>query len=276
MEYIGGGYPDLPSRSLYDDSDDESSDTVDSNYVPTVWRLSQRSRSTDGKLKCKTLIISVSADTGGALEQLLHLHRTKPMATLITPTAVQLPINQQSTSGARTCFCYDLSTATTQPHDVVLMNCKTRIPAESAFDFVHTLFEHITPSSRVVVLTNRPHLEYVTKLTEEKHEIVFPIVRAVGTSRAYAEDTLVNIQQSLAAPNIVDGVAAAVMSHCEVHKITATVHVSFHETAGVGDEYYETAMLHLPILNECGVDVDSESSTSDAPHVGLPASTVYV
>eukprot|EP01134_Creolimax_fragrantissima_P000199 CFRG0199T1 len=283
MEYLSGGYPELPSRSIYDD-DDSDDDTVIQpvNIEPSPWRFSPRIRdlvlqTEDKKLPCDTLLVNFGYETGVALDRIFALHSAKPISTVISHTS-KLSVNQASTPYSSTCFCYDVSTGS----DItVFMNCKSSVTPESAFDFAESLFRHIAPSTRVIVSHTSTHLKYVPKPEEEKMGVTFPVLRMVNTSHTPEHERVLDADAqkyvSLDAPNVVEGPPAAIMNHCEVNGINASLFVAFHESANMGpDEYLETAMLLVPVLEQFGLVADRYSLHGEQSSITRERHNVYI
>lgn len=116
--------------------------------------------------------------------------------------------------------------------EVLLMWCAQKVSEERAFAWTQTLFAHVEPES-VVVLSSLPSSSYTKgDLDESAHP---PVLRMVETSLARKNrQTQQNKDEDnecayLQPPNLCTGLPAAILSHCEVHGLSAQLYLSVTE-----------------------------------------------
>ncbi|XP_062391566.1 proteasome assembly chaperone 1 [Sardina pilchardus] len=123
---------------------------------------------------------------------------------------------------------------------VLICQCACYVAEDQLFQWTEKVFASLQRRGlTVTVLSDAPIAEY--KTSDYHHESDIPFLRALKTS-AYKEK--VNCP-FLEQPNIVTGLPAAVISHCQIHGIPAVVYQSYSDVISADSVTMETYKLAL-------------------------------
>jgi len=129
---------------------------------------------------------------------------------------------------------------------VLIVICQYDIPTHRANAWKNTLFENIS-SKRVIIFDsiydNKFQIDYGTVISP-------PLLRKIDTTLAKALNEKV-ICNSLESPNFVEGPAAALLTHCQLYNIPATLYLTLLDVYKLQIESLKvlekTLALYIPL-----------------------------
>jgi len=198
----------------YGDQEDEFEEDEDGCTMPPpifAWSPLGRSRIQEGQLRCQTLLVSLgphaSAFVTGQLEAPVVGGILLPEADLLDCNTISDPSCLSSPGGVLTM------------HQDTLILRQPRLITDDArsFDWVQTVLRHIVPSRVVILCTMSEGAYHGSGGTP-------PALRSLQSTHETA--SLQQVCSCLELPNLISGTAAALLSHCEVFGMAASMFVS--------------------------------------------------
>ncbi|CAG8527437.1 9171_t:CDS:2 [Ambispora leptoticha] len=210
-------------RYTYDSESGEEEDTEMSGGSPTpmlLLSLEKMKKIADSNALNKKLlsgrVLLVGIEEGGSLF-LSSIKNKKIIGTLLLPGSDSIPPDPNNSEIIS--LIYELEAAP----DVLIVFCKHQIPTERCAGWTKTLFEHVDVQS-VVVFDTFAASSYIN-LDSEDHPYP-PLVRILQTSKAASIQDIPLYEP----PNLTRDLGAAILSHCEIHKIPAYLLLSLLDT----------------------------------------------
>jgi hypothetical protein len=194
------------------DDEEEDEEEVETPLAPILtWSPLGRSNTKGGRLSCKVLLISL----GPHASAFVTGHQAAPVVGgILLPEADFLECNTVSDPSCLSSPGGMLSMF----QETVILRQPRLIPDDArSFDWVDTVFRHIAPA-RVVVLCTLAEGAY-----HGVNHAQPPLLRCLRTSH---ETKTTSVCPSLELPNLIGGTAAAILSHCEVFGLAASMFVS--------------------------------------------------
>ncbi|XP_075707108.1 proteasome assembly chaperone 1 [Rhinoderma darwinii] len=171
--------------------------------------------SADQTLPCSSLILAVGDNATGFLSAYILSSGSWEVAGYIrlwNERCRDFTPKSDATTSPSSCIFYR---SVTDP-SVMLCLCKSYVAEDQQFQWCEKVFGCLQKSSlRVTVLSTSPVSDY--KTTESTHNLTVPFLKVV-TTKQYTDRTPCGYLEQ---PNIVDGLPAAVMAHCQVWGIPA-------------------------------------------------------
>jgi len=171
------------------------------------------------------------------------------------------------------CFLYKLNNIATET--LVLLICQYPVGMERSFSWSKCLFQNILPE-RVVVFDRLPYrnflpVNYGLSLVES------PLLLKLETSREKKEQIGKNqICPHLEAPNLCDGLSAAVIAYCERRQIRAVLYLSLEDSSLLQSSTlsaFEPAIEEILLANPATYSVSplicSTEKSSDSAHTRI-------
>ncbi|XP_012736928.2 proteasome assembly chaperone 1 [Fundulus heteroclitus] len=138
---------------------------------------------------------------------------------------------------------------------VLICNVTCHIAEDQLFEWTEKVFDCLQSRElAVTVLSDRSVADY--KTPDYLCSSSAPFLRSLHSS-AFADRP---VCPSLEQPNIITGLPAAVLNHCQVHRIAAVVYQCYSDVAGPDSVTVES---YKPVLNKLGrsIQVNSPPST---------------
>ncbi|CAN2389513.1 proteasome core complex assembly [Pristimantis euphronides] len=186
--------------------------------VTLTWRCETSAameNSADPTLPCSRLILAVGDNAAGFLSAYILSSGTWEVVGYIklwNERCRDHTPKSDATTSPSSCTFYQ---SVTDP-SVMLCLCKSYVAEDQQFQWCEKVFNCLQKSClKVTVLSTCPVAEY--KTTESTHNLPVPFLRVV-TTKSYKDRTPCGYLEQ---PNIVDGLPAAVMAHCQVWGIPA-------------------------------------------------------
>lgn len=212
------------------DNEDEEETPRESLLNTAFLRLTpevreELSRSEPALLPASALIIGEGFTACGFLEAHLLGNDADLIGALFSGS--EAPVENslaQTAPSDRSCFFYRLRS---HPNVLVCL-CKVSVPAAQLHSWTKALFSVIAShSAEVALLTS-------TSITTFRSEtptsaLPVPLLRALKTS-AFSEQPRAPFLEQ---PNLSEGLAAAVLSHCHLNRLSAVAYVLFVEASNV-------------------------------------------
>uniref|UniRef100_H3AU04 Proteasome assembly chaperone 1 n=1 Tax=Latimeria chalumnae TaxID=7897 RepID=H3AU04_LATCH len=185
---------------------------------------SSTKNSSEGRLQCSNFILAVGDNAVGFLqcyilssgnwEEVGSVHVWNERCKDLTATNQKLPANSS-------CVLYQLSTDPT----VLACQCGCYVAEDQLFQWTEKIFNSIqTKGVTVTVLSSWPVAEYRTAAPVTSLQV--PFLQALKT-RDYSGTICCPL---LTQPNVVQGLPAAVLSHCQVWQIPAVLYQCYTDT----------------------------------------------
>lgn len=199
---------------LQDDFEGEEEEEEKSLPPPIfVWSPLGKSRLQGGRLSCKVLVISLGPHASSFVTE--HTAAAHVLGGILLPEADLLDCNTVSDPSCLS----SPGGMLTLIQDTVVLRQSRLIPDDArSFDWVESVFSHIAPA-RVVVLCTLSEGTYHSPDASQP-----PLLRSLQTS--HETQTSAKVCPSLELPNLIGGTAAALLSHCEVFGMPASLFVS--------------------------------------------------
>eukprot|EP00743_Colponemidia_sp_Colp-15_P003154 GILK01003407.1.p1 GENE.GILK01003407.1~~GILK01003407.1.p1 ORF type:complete len:289 (-),score=47.81 GILK01003407.1:236-1030(-) len=200
--------------------DDEDEDTLmqmpEPLKTPALQLTSEGTAAqSDGKLTGKVLLVGLQGAGAGYLLTCLN-----PVDDLNRLASIDLPDQTRQPSrnvvGDNCCFVYSLKADPA----VLVAICQYQVDAEMAYAWSNLLMSSVQVP-RVIILDTLLSSSY--KLSETYPSA--PLLRCLYT-QLQQRSNAIPVCPFLECPNIVDGAAAALLSHCELSNIAASLFVS--------------------------------------------------
>ncbi|XP_032242471.2 proteasome assembly chaperone 1 isoform X2 [Nematostella vectensis] len=122
----------------------------------------------------------------------------------------------------------------TRNNDVMVCQISSHVEQDKVFYWTQKIFSHIRPA-KVVILTSSPASEYNS---DDPSEIKTDFVKMMKTnawSNSCAGPDITYIQT----PNTVKGLAASVLTHCQIYKLPAALFMCYTESMHVDAQAVE-------------------------------------
>ncbi|KAM3933090.1 proteasome assembly chaperone 1 [Leptodactylus fuscus] len=171
--------------------------------------------STDHTLPCTSLILGVGDNASGFLSAYILSSGSWEIVGYIKLWNERCrdhnPKNDATTSSSSCTFYRSV----TDP-SVMLCLCKCYVAEDQQFQWCEKVFGYLQKSAlKVTILSTCPVTDY--KTIESTHNLPAPFLKVV-TSKQYKDSAACSYLEQ---PNIVDGLPAAVMTHCQVWGVPA-------------------------------------------------------
>ncbi|KAM4044451.1 proteasome assembly chaperone 1 [Anomaloglossus baeobatrachus] len=172
--------------------------------------------SAERTLPCSSLILGVGDNAAGFLSSYLLSSGSWEVAGSIYLWNERC--RDHTTTSPSSCTFY----RSVSDPSVMLCLCKSFVAEDQQFQWCEKVFRCLQKSSlKVTVLSTCPITDY--KTTESTHNLAVPFLKVV-TTKQYTDGTPCSYLEQ---PNIVDGLPAAVMAHCQVWGIPAVFYQCF-------------------------------------------------
>ncbi|XP_069801143.1 proteasome assembly chaperone 1 [Dendropsophus ebraccatus] len=177
--------------------------------------------SAERTLPCSSLILAVGDNASGFLAAYILSSGSWEVAGYIrlwNERCQDHLASSDATTSPSSCVFYQ---SVTDP-SVMLCLCKSYVAEDQQFQWCEKVFSCLRKSGlKVTVLSTCPVTDY--KTTESTHNLPVPFLRVV-TTKQYTDSAPCSYLEQ---PNIVDGLPAAVMAHCQVWGIPAAFYQCF-------------------------------------------------
>jgi len=137
----------------------------------------------------------------------------------------------------RTCILYEVEN---NPH-ILLVLCQYEVQPERSYIWTSTLFNSIKTPQKVYIFDKILDVDLSISTDEAVNP---PLLRKLETSKQREEN--IQICPFLPLPNIVEKLAAAILTHCEIHGLCGSLFVSLQERSTLGEE---TFVAFEPVLS---------------------------
>ncbi|CAG8545456.1 11858_t:CDS:2 [Acaulospora morrowiae] len=217
-----------PVRFAYDDSDSEFEDLESDKKIaaldPPIIRISNFKKT----LKLSVNLVLIGIHGGGNLFLESITNKKKLIGTILLPEVELVPTFEtqntlnQETHPNQGCFIYELES---NPRTLIIP-CNYKTKDERCFTWVKSLFEHIDPE-RVFIFDTFKSSLYIAGENYRENRSYPPFCRLLQSSVAPKLDHSIPKYEP---PNLVCNLSAALLSHCEIHKIPAYLLLSLQDT----------------------------------------------
>lgn len=195
-----------------DDFDQEDEGDAEPVQAPLfTWSPLGRSKLQEVRLPCKTLVISFGPQASAFLTAQCE---APVVGGILLPEADLLECNTVSDP---TCLSSPGALLTMLENTVILRQPRLIQDDSRSFDWVETLFQKVAPK-RVIILCSIPEGAY-----HGQGPFQPLLIRSLQSSH---ETQTAKVCPNLELPNLIGGTPAAVLSHCEVFGLAATMFVS--------------------------------------------------
>jgi len=225
----------------YGDLDELEEDEDEPNVLPPpifAWSPVGRSKIQGGQLSCKTLLISL----GSHASVFVTGHTAAPIVGgILLPEADLLECN---TISDPTCLSCPGGILTMHQDTVILRQPRHITDDARSFDWVESVFRHVAPSRVIVLCTLSEGLFHGANSGQP------PFLRCLQSTHEAAE--LKKVCPQLEIPNLIAGTGAAILSHCEVFGLAATMFVSVDSLHSPENTVaaFEPVLAVLPVLSQ--------------------------
>ncbi|XP_048123916.1 proteasome assembly chaperone 1 [Alosa alosa] len=195
---------------------------------------------TDKTLLCSHLIIAVGTNATGFVSAFIlnsaSWNRVGWLSLWNERNRGSSLMNSPPAPGEPSCMIYQQK----EGGSVLICQCTCYVAEDQLFQWTEKVFACLQKRGlTVTVLSDAPIAEY--KTSDYHHGSDIPFLRALKTS-AYKE--VVNCP-FLEQPNIVTGLPAAVLCHCQIHGIPAVLYQSYSDVISADSVTMETYKLAL-------------------------------
>lgn len=227
----------VSSRAVNDDEDDEDYES-DSSRPPMrdcdmIWNPEVKEET----VTCRLLIIADGEAASQFLDAALLWRKESTLVGVLNSGFVQSESQfpPKSIEASKSCTLHRLQPSSSPSQDVVVVRNTAHVFPEQLHSWHRELFSRLNYRSDdfdVVVLTTANVINYLEgPASAASRSLEPPFMRSLLTrnaaSDASGQKLKAKLPPSLETPNIVDGVAAQVMTACQVSSLRAAVFVVF-------------------------------------------------
>ncbi|XP_067946109.1 proteasome assembly chaperone 1-like [Watersipora subatra] len=210
------------SRAVDEEEDEDDAECVPVESSVLQWSpeaLAEMKR--EGGLECGILVIAIdSVATGFVQTHLLYegAERLGVLCSGLSDNCINT-LDQESFTD-ETCYIYRL-----RSHPSILFcQCNTKVIPEQSSSWVQQLFSSVKSiHTYVAVLSHKSVSEY--RSIQAPSQINVPFLRALKTTHFQGTPICRYLEQ----PNIIDGLPAQIITHCQVKAIPAVFYVCYTE-----------------------------------------------
>ncbi|XP_072019152.1 proteasome assembly chaperone 1-like [Amphiura filiformis] len=238
------------SRAVDDDDDDDEDQSQP--WIPSPeleWSEGineEINKSPNKLLKCSNLIVTVGAAAAGFVEAYILQNEAAKIGDI---TAGKID-SEGSTARHQAHSNRESALFRLRTHPgVIVCQCKQEILAEQVFQWTEKIFSQLdTTSIEVLVLDSCPVQSY--KAAVSISEIQTPFLRCLRSSPAHSQSQPSRVP-FLESPNTVKGLSAAVLTHCQVSNLPASLYVAFLESMFIDLDSFKvfTPLLQSTVLS---------------------------
>lgn len=183
------------------------------------------------KLHCSMLVIAVGQAASGFCQSYLLSSESRPIGWLSSV------LNENESGSYKNAEIFRCKGQT----DVMVCCCIKDVSPESAFCWVNKLFtSFLMESAEVAVLTSLPSSEYRTEIPY--CQLAVPFLRSLRTTNTCKQRPPCPYLEQ---PNLVTGLPAQILTHCQVFDIPAQVFICYLESLYIDSS---TMRAFLPVL----------------------------
>lgn len=227
-------YPTSRAVELDEEDDEDYKHDFDSHLAAPVVRLSRCSTHKSANEKhnstnaCKLLVFAFGPIATTFIEAHFFDLDTQ-IVGLVSGAKKEKDFNSllQTTRSDKTCFIHlsNIAEKEASPNEVLFCQSKVECPAAGCHNWAKEVFSSIK-ADKVLVLSTLPASQCsLNEFSESESEHVFSL--KTNTWKTTVEFSF------LRSPNIVSGLPAAVLTHCQIFNIPAVMYVGVTETNGV-------------------------------------------
>ncbi|XP_071956786.1 proteasome assembly chaperone 1-like [Antedon mediterranea] len=224
------------SRAVDDEEDVEFNEST----LPVLrWCPSIRKQIEGGnRLTCSVLVVAVGAEAVGFCQAYLLPEDPEILGVFSTRmTTLDKNSFSQKADLDKTCYIHRIASSP----EVLVVLCKSTVAPEQSFTWTEQLFEHIkTENLYVTVLSSSLVTEY--RSSRLVSELPTPFLRALRSTAYKAKPQ----SPFLESPNMVSGLPAAILNHCQIQSIAAVLYVSFVDSPHVD---VDSMKVFQPVLS---------------------------
>ncbi|XP_063058447.1 proteasome assembly chaperone 1 [Engraulis encrasicolus] len=209
--------------------------------------------SSDKKRTCSHLIVAVGTNATGFVSAFIlnsaSWHRVGWLSVWNERSRGSGPSPNPPAPGEPGCVLYQQR----DDDSVLICQCSSYVAEDQLFQWTEQLFMCLQKRGlAVTVLSDVPVAEY--KTPDYVHGSDVPFLRALSSSAYKGPVTCPFLEQ----PNIVTGLAAAVLSHCQVHSIPAVLYQNYSDVISADSDTME-AYRHA-VSSAKGIKLDPPSA----------------
>jgi len=224
------------SRAVDEDDEYEEDDIPDDQQIEVYFSCGNQICKSPLEVPTQTtIIVSVGPVACAFAETYLFTSETKHEQTLFKEYISNLPLmygnvgKEDVKTKAELCTVYSRS-------GIILCSFKKEIEADLCFEVTQQIFSNVTKESRVIILTGDHISRFYSHFRENP-----PFLRCLS-SLSFNEKTACPYLEQ---PNIISGISAATLTHCEVKRIPCILYVAFMDILDVDSVNVE---IYLPLL----------------------------
>ncbi|KAL2095431.1 hypothetical protein ACEWY4_010150 [Coilia grayii] len=207
----------------------------------------------DKKRLCSHLVIAVGTNAAGFVSAFIlnsaSWHRVGWLSVWNERSRGSGPMPAPPAPGEPGCVIYQQK----DDDSVLICQCTCYVAEDQLFQWTEQLFMCLQKRGlTVTVLSDVPVAEY--KTPDYIHGSDVPFLRALSTS-AYKGGVICPFVEQ---PNIVTGLPAAVLCHCQVHGIPAVLYQNYSDV--IGADSYTMEAYRLAVSSTKGIKLDPPST----------------
>ncbi|XP_033635414.1 proteasome assembly chaperone 1-like isoform X1 [Asterias rubens] len=227
----------LSSRAVDDDDEDEGDEMLPRFPEPQfAWQPGvnkEMEESEVRKLSCRTLIIAVGPAATAFLEAYILWSKIEVVATIEYDLS-----RSNSAKGHHKCSVYRLK----NHPDVLVCQCKNEVLPGMSHVWTKQLFQNLDSTDmEVIVMDMASTAEYRTDMSSS--EIPACFLRSMQSS---TQGRKIQPCPSLESPNVIKGLSASVLSHCQIYGVSCLLCIGFFDSLFL---HTDDIKVFLPLLS---------------------------
>nr|UCK81621.1 proteasome assembly chaperone 1 [Arenicola marina] len=243
MDYFSDVGDIVCSSSRAVGEEEEEDGIAPSRNVSVQWSpmaKEEMSTAADQKLACTVLIIALGPEATGFVQTYLLAEQETQTLAVLTSGLSEQDINSfcQQAPTDKTCYVQRLKD---KPHFLTVMCNTPHTSPEQSFSWCEQLFSGVSLKDAIYVGVLATSAASNFKSEVAHGELPCPFLRSLHTSAFKGRPVVPCLEQ----PNIISGLAAQVLSHCQVHQVAAVLYMCFNDVRYVD---IKTIKAFNPIL----------------------------